>query len=54
MSGVVELLIAKEEERVALEGLPDSWVAIVRRHAAQIDILDFDAEAEMERQDSHS
>jgi hypothetical protein len=48
MSGVIELLIAKEEERVALEGLPDSRVASVRRHAAQIDIMDFDAEAGME------
>ena len=52
MGLVVELLIAKQQERVSLEGLPDGGVAFGRRHPAQIDLVDLDPEAGMQRREA--
>jgi len=52
MGPVVELLIAKQQERVSLEGLPDGGVALGRRQPTQIDLVHLDPEAGMQLRDA--
>jgi hypothetical protein len=44
MRRLVQILVAKQEQRVPLKQLPDRGIQMIRRHGTKIDMSHFDTE----------